>query len=166
MRLGRRNIGVDLSALANASKSSKASAATLTRHSPAYMHWSWRPKNASSAPLTTRPNVGAARTGSRSAAVKTFSGTPAAHCGVQYPKWVISGHHRVPSSRATILNLIYVKYSCCNAKPNWVSVVTPMAAFINIGQDVLKETTNGSGSQSAAEGSACNTYRPQAECRT
>src|SRR6516165_1387631 len=38
------------------------------------MHWSWRPKNASSAPLTTRPSVGAARTGSRSAVVKTFSG--------------------------------------------------------------------------------------------
>src|SRR5262249_25936988 len=37
------------------------------------MHWSLRPKNASSAPLTTRPSVGAARTGSRSAVVKTFS---------------------------------------------------------------------------------------------
>src|SRR5215831_13046013 len=51
------------------------------------------------------------------------------------------------------------------ATPRRIGVVTPTAAFFNIGQDV-KETTNGSGSQSAAESSACNTYRPQAECRT
>src|SRR6516164_5898828 len=37
------------------------------------MHWSWRLKNASSAPLTTRPSVGSAKR-SRSAVVKTFSG--------------------------------------------------------------------------------------------
>src|SRR6516164_11149178 len=65
------------------------------------------------------------------------------------------------SPRTTILNLIYVKYTFCEAKPpsrRW-----PHSSIL---VNVLKETTNSSGSQSTMEGSACNTYRTQAECRT